>query len=104
MIYIFEDGRILYDESQLEKYTDAYIAIDKFPIVEQKENMFISYFANLETGKVDWKYEEIPLEPEPEPIPEPTPIPEPQLSEMEQAILQTAINTEYLMILMETTI
>lgn len=54
MIYIFEDGRLVYDKSLLDK-DDKYIAIEKLPTIENNGKIPI-YKADLKLGKVIVSY------------------------------------------------
>lgn len=111
MIYIFKDGRILYDERLLKPNEEGkYLVFETMPeIPPVKDQVGVITGCNLETGELMIEYFDLPVpEPTPiEPIPE-EPIPEeptpPPLSPTEQAILQTAITTEYMAAMMETTI
>ena len=75
MIYIFEDGRILYDETFLTNDDKGkYVAVDTLPeILEVTDKAGVITGCNLETKEIKVAYFDIP--PEPEPIPEPIPQP-----------------------------
>ncbi|WMI81952.1 hypothetical protein [Anaerotignum sp. MB30-C6] len=103
MIYIFENGRILYDKSFLRPEDEGkYLELAVTPEIEPKEGKAgVITGCDLSTGEVMVEYFDLPTPEQipPEPIPpEPAPVP---LSAIEQTILQTAINTEYIMSLME---
>lgn len=75
MIYIFENGRMVYDKSLLKPEDEGkYLEFKTMPEIEPKEGKFgVIVGCNLETKELLIEYYDIP---EPEPIPEPTP-PEP---------------------------
>lgn len=93
MVYVFEDGRVIYDADYLTD-VDAgkYVEVQECPPIPPKEGMFGYYVANLETGKIEISYrkfepEPIPPEP-PEPVPEPT---EDEILQAEMLLNQTTI-------------
>ena len=75
MIYIFENGRVLYDSSLLtESDKGKYLTVKELPKIEEIDGKIGTVTGcNLETKEIKVEYFDIP--PEPEPIPEPEPQP-----------------------------
>lgn len=89
-----------YRHIQIEKREDGYgyiVGESYLNSIIQKENMiWVPDVFSVENQR--WNYETSAWETF---SPEPEPIPEPQLTETEQAILDTAINVDYLVCMKE---
>jgi len=71
MIYVFEDGRILYNPPQLSPADEGkYVAVESLPPVENREGYDWYFVANLTENKLSVVWVENTFVPEPIPIPE----------------------------------
>ena len=91
MVYITSTGRVVTDIDQTEK--EDYLTRLEYPKPEITDNK-IGVITGIDKSKDEILYTYIDVPPTPEPE-------KPPLTEVELAILGTAINTEYLVILAE---
>lgn len=99
MICIFEDGRIIYDKSLLsQEDTGKYLEFETMPeIPPVEEKVGVITGCNLEINELLIEYFDVPESTAEPPTAEP-------LTLTEQTIMQTAITTEYMAAMMESTI
>lgn len=101
MLYVFKDGRVIYDAEYLTKDDDGkYIAVEELPSIPPVNGKLGYCVANLTSGLIEFRYKTYEP-PEPGEAAEQLQPQEPPLSETEQTQLETALNIAYLICLAE---